>query len=112
MTKYIPEENAKVIRKLLTLCKESKPDVLFRVVDTESHVITTKNIEKLIDEIDGGDDELTINCFDNVDGNFYGWFSVLPYEEFDGIVFDNTANGFCESIIRKLCEEELDEKQI
>lgn len=104
MTKFIPEENAKVIRKLLKLCKERKPSVVFDVLDTESRVIVTKNIEKVIEAIDGGDEELGINCFENRD--YYGWFGILPYEELDGVVFDNSDNEFCESITRQLCEEE------
>lgn len=56
-TKYIPQETADQIIKLMEICEEVHPNIVFKVRDTEGCVIYMRNIEKVISEIDGGDEE-------------------------------------------------------
>lgn len=98
MTNYIPEENAKVIRKLLTECKKENPELFFHIWDTESKIVKTKDIDKAIEAIDGGDEEIGINCY-GADKNCLGWFGILPYEDdAECVIYDHSDNYFCNSI--------------
>lgn len=100
MTKYILENNEIIIRNLLTNCKNERVDIIFKVFDTETLVIKTNNVDEVINAIDGGDEEIGINCYDS-EGNHLGWFGITPYETED-IIFDHTDNEFCEGIWSKL----------
>jgi hypothetical protein len=102
MTKYISQENADLIKKLMELCNEEKENISFKIYDTESCVIYTRNIDKIIDEMDGGDEEFGINIVDRETKNYIGWFGVLPYEDFDDVIFDHTDNDLCNNVFNKL----------
>lgn len=103
MTEYISEENEKTIRNLLASCKKAVPGVVFKIRDTEELVIKSSDIDEIITAIDGGDEEIGINAFGQ-DGKILGWFGILPYEATD-IVFDYSANAFCDSVMK--CVEEV-----
>ncbi len=107
MTKYIPSNNEAVIRTLIANCNKQFPEVMFKVFDTESLVIATNDVDKIIDAIDGGDEEIGINCYDR-EGNHLGWFGVLPYEAED-IIFDHSDNEFCDTVWSKM---QIDKRQI
>ena len=74
-----------------------------KVRDTEELVIKSSDIDEIIAAIDGGDEEIGINAFGQ-DGKILGWFGILPYEATD-IVFDYSANAFCDSVME--CVEEV-----
>ena len=101
-TKYIPQENAKVIYKLLECCKRYNPKMYFEILDTEDLVYSSKkpNLDEMIKTLDGGDDEFGINCY--VDGKYLGWFGILPYEDSECVVFDCSDNEFCMGITDEL----------
>lgn len=98
-TKYITKENAELIVKLLKTCEEVHPNVAFKVRDTEECVIYTRNIEKIIYEMDGGDEEFGITVVDRETKERLGWFGVLPYEE--DVVCDHTDNEYCDTVYNK-----------
>lgn len=99
MAKYISEDNEQQIRRLLEISKEEKGDITFTIWDTEGKIVKTTDSNKIIEEIDGGDEEIGINCYNN--NGFLGWFGVLPYECED-IIFDHTDNAFCNNVMRRL----------
>lgn len=101
-TKYIPSENAEKIIELLNKCKEQYPEMIFYIYDTESFVCKSQNPDKILEEIDGGDEEIGINCW--VNGEMIGWFGCFPYEEPDSIFFDCSDNNFCNKIYREITE--------
>ena len=108
-TKYIPSENAEKIIELLNKCKEEYPEMIFYIYDTESFVCKSQNPDKILEEIDGGDEEIGINCWVNgenswVNGEMIGWFGCFPYEEPDSIFFDCSDNNFCNKIYREITE--------
>lgn len=102
MTKYIPEENAKLIKKLLEVCNNERENISFRIYDTESCVIYSRDIEKIIDALDGGDEEIGINVIDRETKSALGWFGVLPYEDVEYMIFDHSDNDFCNNVFNKL----------
>lgn len=102
MTQYIPQENADLIIKFMKTCEEIHSNIAFKVYDTECCVIYTRRIEKIIDEIDGGDEEFGFNVIDRETKEVLGWFGVLPYEDKDGVIFDHSDNDFCEKVWKKL----------
>lgn len=102
MTKYISQENADLIKRLMELCKEERDNILFKVYDTESCVTFTRNIDKVIDEIDGGDEEIGINIIERETKNNLAWFGVLPYEEKTYMIFDHSDNDFCNNVMNRL----------
>ena len=101
-TKYIPSENAEKIIELLNKCKEQYPEMIFYIYDTESFVCKSQDPDKILEEIDGGDEEIGINCW--VNGEMIGWFGCFPYEEPDSIFFDCSDNNFCNKIYREITE--------
>lgn len=101
-TKYIPSENAEKITELLNKCKEEYPEMIFYIYDTESFVCKSQNTDKILEKIDGGDEEIGINCW--VNGKMIGWFGCFPYEEPDSIFFDCRDNDFCNKIYREIME--------
>lgn len=101
-TKYIPSENAEKIIELLNKCKEQYPEMIFYIYDTESFVCKSQDPDKILEEIDGGDEEIGINCW--VNGEMIGWFGCFPYEEPDSIFFDCSDNNFCNKIYREIME--------
>ena len=106
ITKYIPQENTETILKLLNKCLELEPNIKFHILDTEGYVGKSRNPEKIIQAIDGGDEELGINCM--IDEECIGWFGILPYEEYD-IVYDCSDNNFCNYVGQFLLENESGE---
>ena len=101
-TKYIPSENAEKIIELLNKCKEQYPEMIFYIYDTESFVCKSQDPDKILEEIDGGDEEIGINCW--INGEMIGWFGCFPYEEPDSIFFDCSDNNFCNKIYREITE--------
>lgn len=99
-TKYIPQENAHKLLDLLYRAKELRSNVIFKVYDTESHVINTRKPEKVIESIDGGDEEVCILFYDKENDLQLGNLGVLPYEE-DGVGFDYSCNDFMERIMNE-----------
>lgn len=99
MAKFISKDNKQQIRQLLEICKKEKDGIIFTVWDTEEKIIKTADPDKIIDEIDGGDEEIGINCYNK--SGFLGWFGVLPYEDED-IIFNHTDNAFCNNVMRRL----------
>lgn len=99
MAKFISKDNEQQIRQLLEICKKEKDGIIFTVWDTEEKIIKTADPDKIIDEIDGGDEEIGINCYNK--SGFLGWFGVLPYEDED-IIFNHTDNAFCNNVMRRL----------
>lgn len=102
MTNYISEENANLIKKLLEACNDERENISFKIYDTESCVIYSRNIDKIIDALDGGDEEIGINIIDRDTKNCLAWFGIFPYEDFDCVVFDHSDNDFCNNIWNKL----------
>jgi len=102
ITKYIPQENAKTILKLMNKCLEVNSNIKFHILDTEGYVGKSKNPEKIIQAIDGGDEELGINCM--VGEDCIGWFGILPYEEND-IMYDCSDNEFCLKVCQMVEEK-------
>ena len=102
MTKYIQQENADLIKKLMELCNEERENISFKIYDTERCVIYTRNIDKIIDEMDGGDEEFGINIIDRETKKCLAWFGVFPYEDFDSVIFDHSDNDFCDNVFNKL----------
>lgn len=96
-TKYIPSENAEKITEFLNKCKEEYPEMIFYIYDTESFVCKSQNPDKILEKIDGGDEEIGINCW--VNGEMIGWFGCFPYEEPDSMFFDCNFNNFCRKIM-------------
>lgn len=97
MAEYISEKNEKTIRTLLVSCKKAVQDVVFKVMDTEGLAIKSSDVDEIIATIDGGDEEIGINVFDS-SNKCLGWFGIFPYEAED-IVFDSSANAFCDKVI-------------
>lgn len=102
-TKYIPQDNAEVIYRLLELCKEKEPNVCFDVLDTEEQVCKSKDSERVLNDIDGGDEDIGINCF--VNGEYLGWFGLFPYEDPESMIYDYSDNEFCKDVYYKLEKE-------
>ena len=113
MTKYIPQENADVIAKLINTCKSLNPEIIFKIYDTECLVYKSKNAdtETILNEMDGGDEELGINCY--IDGKCCGWFGIMPYEDTDSVIYDYSDNEFTNRVMEMMQtsnEESVNEK--
>lgn len=102
-TKYILQETADQIIRFMEICKEVHPNIAFKVRDTEGCVIYTRNIEKVIFEIDGGDEEFGFNIIDRQTKEVLGWFCILPYEE--DFICDCSDNDFCKEVCDRLENE-------
>ena len=98
-TKYIPQENTDRLLAVLRKSSELHSNVIFKVYDTESHVINTRKPEKVIESIDGGDEEICILFYDKENDLQLGTLGVLPYEE-DGVGFDCSDNNFLKEILQ------------
>lgn len=99
---YIEFENEQVIRMLIEICFREYPDGVFEVRDTEGFVCKTRKADSILNEIDGGDEEIGLNFYDG-HGKFLGWFGILPYEEDpDCIIFDMSDNKFCEKVMEQM----------
>lgn len=91
-TKYIDKEQAQKIYKIIVKGLETSDFV--KVYDTESFVIKSKDADKIIDALDGGDEEAGLNFYKG--GVCVGWVGILPYEE--DVIYDHSDNEFCHSI--------------
>lgn len=94
-TKYIPQESANAVVKVLEKAVELCPNVKFEVIcDDEGDLIYHgKKIENVINEMDGMDCNFGVNCMDGE--KCVGWFFFTPYEDLDDIVCDCSDNDFC-----------------
>lgn len=100
-TKYIPQENVHKLLDLLYRAKELHEGVLrFKVYDSEGPVISTLNPIRVINEIDGGDEEVSIKFVDYESKKYLGIVFNLPYEQ-DGIAFDYSDNEFIERLMNE-----------
>lgn len=100
-TKYIPQENADKILNLLLKAKEiCGQDLGFwlRSDDCETSV-KTRNPEKVIDEMDGVDDNFGINLVRISDKECLGWFYITPYEDEDCVICNYSDNEFCRKLV-------------
>lgn len=68
------------------------------VQDTEMMVIKSNDVTAILNAIDGGDEEIGINCYD-ADKKCLGWFGVYPFEDADDAIFDYSDNKFCNKVI-------------
>lgn len=107
MTKYIPQENADLITKLINVCKSIHPEISFRVYDSEDLIYKSKtpDAELILNEMDGGDEEIGINCY--LDGKNIGWFGLLPYEDEDSVIYNHSDNEFANKVYELLNKEEI-----
>lgn len=111
-TKYIPQENADKILKLLLKAKEiCGQDLGFwlRSDDCETSV-KTRNPEKVIDEMDGVDDNFGINFMGKIvpesdARECLGWFYITPYEDEDCVICNYSDNEFCRKLVSFLGEK-------
>lgn len=76
--KYIPGNNAKKIREVLESCKELG-GVIFQLFDSEGYLGTYRNVENVLEEMDGGDDCITVWVMNKGAGDL-GYISFLPNE--------------------------------
>ena len=105
-------ENQKAILGLLTVIKEKVPNLKYiEVRDTEGVCIKSKNLEKILKEMIGGDEEFGFNIIasSDMEENYLGWFGILPYEPFDEIVYDHSDNVLCESIFKEFMNRFINE---
>lgn len=93
-TEYIPQENADRLHQILTRAS----GCYFKVYDTESHVITTRFPEKLINAIDGGDEEIRVEIYDRSTREYHGTLCLLPYE-YDSMPYDYSDNPFMKKLL-------------
>lgn len=84
------------IETLLKTCKKHAPTCIFRIYDSEAPVIKTGDIKKALDAIDGGDDFAGIDVYENKE--LLGEFYCQPYGDEDEVIYDHTANEFCERV--------------
>ena len=97
-------ENRKFILGLITVIKEKVPNLKYiEVRDTESVCIRSKDPEKILKEMIGGDEEFGFNIIaeSDLEENYLGWFGIMPYELPDEMVFDHSDNVLCESIFNE-----------
>lgn len=100
-TKYIPQENVRKLIDLLYRAKDLHEGVLgFEVYDTNGPVVNTLNPIRVITEIDGGDEEVSIKFVDYESKKYLGIVFNLPYEE-DGIGFDYSCNDFMKRVMNE-----------
>jgi len=104
-TKYIPQENADKILKLLTMAQEQNQTIGFwlRSDDGETSV-KSRNPEKILSEMDGVDDNFGINFMgktvpESDARECLGWIYLTPYEEEDCVICNYSDNEFCEKLI-------------
>lgn len=96
--RYIPENNAKKIREVLETCKDMG-GVIFQLIDSDGHLGTYRNVENVLEEMDGGDEEITIYVMDKGKGEL-GFICVLPYEpESEDVIMDYSDNTFMRRIL-------------
>lgn len=107
------KENQKAILGLITVIKEKVPNLKYiEVRDTESVCIRSKDPEKILKEMIGGDEEFGFNIIakSDLDDNYLGWFGVMPYELPDEMVFDHSDNILCKSIYDDFMNRFINEK--
>lgn len=93
---YIPTENAKAFEYLLESCKRLEPLCHFVLNDSEGNSIKSRNIDELLKEMDGGDEEYCLEVYKAKE--LLGWFGILPYED-DGVAYDYGLNQFTERAV-------------
>lgn len=106
------KENQKAILGLITVIKEKVPNLKYiEVRDTESICIRSKDPEKILKEMIGGDEEFGFNIIaeSDLEENYLGWFGIMPYELPDEMVFDHSDNVLCESIFNEFMNRFINE---
>lgn len=104
-TKYIPQENADLMLRILEKVKANYESIRFYVVESEEAecIYYGRNPENAISEMDGIDCEgFGVNCYNGskADGdNHLGWFYFTPYEDdVDCVLCDMNDNDFCKEM--------------
>lgn len=94
----LQERNKEVLKALLKaiISKENTTPIVY---DTEEFVIKSKDIDEIINAIDGGDEEIRIDATHTPTGFVSGSFYLQPYEEESDILVDYTDNEYCDSIV-------------
>ena len=102
-TKFIPDENAEAIGRLLMIARDSFcGGLFFEVWDSEEMVIRSANIDEVLEAIDGGDEEITIHFVYSAKAKErFGWVAIMPYEELDCIPYNYSDTEFCNKVIEK-----------
>nr|DAT12628.1 MAG TPA: hypothetical protein [Caudoviricetes sp.] len=96
--KYIPENNAKKIREVLETCKDMG-GVIFQLIDSDGYLGTYRNVENILEEMDGGDDCITVWVMDKGEGEL-GYISFLPNEpEPEDVIMNYSDNTFIGRIL-------------
>lgn len=88
MTQYIPYENVKPIIDLIEKAK-GKGAKFMSVMNSEEIIGKFKisSIDKFIDRIDGDEEEIVVNFYDE-SKEYLGFISLLPYEVEDSILYN------------------------
>ena len=88
------------IKQLLETCKAVAPSCVFKIYDSEAHVITTADISAALAAMDGGDDVAEITVKDGK--NILGCFACMPYGDEDEAVYDCADNVFCNTVCERM----------
>lgn len=99
--KYIPEENAIIIRKLMKECLKLGGKLV--IYDTEARVYVGDDVNAAMKELDGGDEEVGINLYRPKGKDL--WFGVLPYEEPEGVIYDCTDDTDAQAIVNHVTQD-------
>lgn len=94
-TEYISQENADRLYRILNRASAC----YFKVYDTESHIITTRFPEKLIMAIDGGDEYICIEIYEQSERVYRGSLYLMPYDDEDSIPYDWSDNAFMDKLL-------------
>lgn len=82
--KYIDEGIANGIANLLRVCKELNNDIVFKIYDSESFVGKSRDIDTILNMLDGGDEYISIHCCILADNGHLvedlGWFGIAVGE--------------------------------
>ena len=89
-----------LLRKLLSAIKENGSG-LIKVYDSEGILVTTNDIELVLKQMNGGDEEFTI-CGIDSELNIIGEFYILPYEEGLDMIVNYTDNDFCNKVYQQV----------
>lgn len=99
----LPKETITNFKLLVKLCQEICPDCIFALVDTEGNEVWCNLTDTLLEELQGGDEEQTLEVWDSNRLNKLTWFGIMPYEP-DGVCWNYCANELGNKIFRKFFE--------
>lgn len=100
-TKYIPQENADLMLRILEKVKANYENVIFNLKATDGETdFWTTFPESIVDGMDGIDCEgFGVNCYHGDYRKYLGWFFFTPYEDdTDCVLCDMTDNDFCKEM--------------